>query len=97
MGLCWSSKVFVINDNISGQGAEAVRIAGKLNISRREMDLLYNQFTGLDADSSGFIDVSEFIVHHNISSEIFGELVFALFDRDKSGRLDFIEYMIALW
>jgi Ca2+-binding EF-hand superfamily protein len=96
MGQCMG-KTFVINDKVSGQGPEILMIADKLQISRSDIDLIYNQFCYIDSDGSGIVDVSEFVVFHNISSEIFGELVFSLFDRDKSGKLDFQEYLTALW
>ena len=61
------------------------------------MNQIYAQFRYLDSDNSGVIDVNEFIVTNCITSEIFGELVFSLFDANKSGKLDFEEYLIAIW
>jgi Ca2+-binding EF-hand superfamily protein len=96
MGLLWS-KSFTINTVVPGQGKEVYDTATKLKISQSDINALFRQFCNIDFDHSGIVDVSEFIVYHHITSEIIGELIFSLFDRDKSGKIDFQEYMVALW
>lgn len=90
------SKTFVVND-ISGQGSEVIDIANKLHLKRSDLNAIYTQFCVLDSDNSGEVEVEEFIIHNEIASDIFGELVFTLFDQNKSGKLDFQEYVIAVW
>ena len=96
MGL-FSSKPFVPTSRIPGQGFQILEVTEKLKITTSHLNKIYKQFRELDSDNSGVIDVSEFIVVNEITSEIFGELVFSLFDANKSGKLDFEEYMIAVW
>ena len=89
-------KPFIVS-SIPGQGPEVLEVAKTLKLSTSHLNQIYAQFRELDSDNSGVVDVSEFIIHNHITSEIFGELVFSLFDANKSGKLDFEEYLTAVW
>ena len=51
----------------------------------------------MDIDGDYKVEIEEFLIVNDIESMFFGELVFRLFDSDKSGSLDFEQYLVAMW
>lgn len=48
-------------------------------------------------NSSGSIDIAELLVNLNLDTTPFTRRIFALFDTDNSGEVDFVECVLALW
>lgn len=95
MGSC--STKFVVNEHYPGQGPNVIVTAGKLRFHRSDLDVMYRQFCKMDADRSGTVSVQEFLTVNNVGSDLFGEMAFRVLDKNNSGKIDFLEYIIALW
>jgi Ca2+-binding EF-hand superfamily protein len=96
MGIIFGKK-FRVNEHVPGQGPSVLVCAGKLKLLRSDVDKLFQGFNRLDADTSGLISVHEFIILYKVQSASFGEMAFRVLDKDNSGKVDFLEYMIAVW
>jgi len=84
--------------NVQGQGAEVLALASRLGLSRRELDVVWRCFLSFDLDKSNSISVHEFLVCANLEhAETIGKLFFRLWDGDKSGSLDFTEFLMSVW
>lgn len=90
-------KKFRVNESVPGQGSNVIVSAGKLKLLRSDVDKIYKGFCKLDADGSGLISVHEFVVMNQVQSATFGEMAFRVLDSNNSGKIDFLEYMIAVW
>lgn len=96
MGCSSSSNTFKVNTIRPGQGKEVYEVARKLRIVG-DVNRLFGSFSKMDFDLGGTISIHEFIVMNKVACELFGEMVFKLLDRDNSGSIDFLEYLIAIW
>jgi Ca2+-binding EF-hand superfamily protein len=63
----------------------------------QEVMKFYETYNGIDTDHSGSIDVSELLKFLNIESSLFTERIFAAFDKDGTGKIDFFEFVVSLW
>ena len=68
-----------------------------LNLSEREQRQLWKFFVKIDGDASGEISVSEFHSFFQVSPTPFTNRVFAYFDLDGSGLLNFHEFVCGVW
>ena len=96
MGACLGVK-FIVNEAVPGQGSNVIVTAGKLKLLRHDVDRIYSGFCKIDADRSGLINANEFIVMNKVQSAAFGEMAFRVLDRNRSGKIDFLEYLVAVW
>lgn len=58
--------------------------------------LLYH-FCLIDADQSGEISLNELMVCLDLTDTPFNRRVFAIFDEDNSGEIDFCEFVTSVW
>lgn len=68
-----------------------------LKISKEEVSKLFKLFQKADMDGGGTIDVVELLTVMDVERTPFTERVFSIFDDDKSGKIDFYEFVLALW
>lgn len=61
-----------------------------------DIDKLYHHFLRLDADGNGVIDRDEFLLHPAISSNPLAPRIMTMFDVDRSGTIDFAEFVHGL-
>ncbi len=88
---------FIVSDRTVGQGPDVIITAGKLRIRRSDIDAIFRQFCKIDTDDSGLISVNEFVIMNKVQSQAFGEMCFRVLDKNNSGNLDFLEYMVSMW
>ena len=69
----------------------------KLHLTDSEVGRFYLIFLHIDADSSGTIDIAEAFFHLRIDKTYFNKRVFGLLDLDKSGSLNFEEFVVGIW
>ena len=77
--------------------AENVRQLQAMQFSVSEVKKLYSIFRCVDVDNSGSIALSELLAHIDLPRTSFTEKIFSIFDDDKSGEIDFKEFVMSLW
>eukprot|EP00601_Ochromonadales_sp_CCMP2298_P005288 CAMPEP_0173213228 /NCGR_PEP_ID=MMETSP1141-20130122/25264_1 /TAXON_ID=483371 /ORGANISM="non described non described, Strain CCMP2298" /LENGTH=429 /DNA_ID=CAMNT_0014140385 /DNA_START=214 /DNA_END=1499 /DNA_ORIENTATION=- len=68
-----------------------------MKLSKVEVKKLYRIFRLVDVDGSGTIALAELLVHIDLDRTSFTKRIFSIFDDDKSGEIDFKEFVLALW
>jgi len=68
-----------------------------LQITKSELLRFYKVFRKVDLDGGGTIDLVEMLTVVDVDRTPFTERVFSIFDDDKSGKIDFREFVLALW
>jgi len=68
-----------------------------LSLSLSDVKNLYKIFSRVDFDNSGDISLAELLAHINLDRTKFTERIFSIFDDDKSGQVDFHEFVLSLW
>lgn len=95
MGCCSSG--FVPNTK-PGQGTEALVVAQTLGYDKPSIDAMFKCFKKYDMGGDGSISLDEFVVVSKLEeAETFAKMVFRIFDKDHSGKMDFTEFMCAVW
>ena len=94
---CQQSRAFRPS-GIRGQGPELLVLAHGLGLTQRDVNMIWQTFNAFDLDSGGTISINEFIVVGVLEqAEIYGKLIFRLWDSNASGGLDFTEFLCAVW
>ena len=68
-----------------------------LNFTRTDFRKLLQIYQKIDKDNSGHITLKELLLFLRMENDEFMRRTFAVFDEDKSGEIDFGEYVVALW
>lgn len=69
----------------------------KLELSRQNVGAFYKQFRDVDMDGSGTIDIVEMLVALQLERTKFTTRIFSIFDKDRSGHLNFLEFVLGMW
>lgn len=69
-----------------------------IGLTHSEVCNLFDVYSDLDVDGSGAIDSEEFLNHFGLDqTRRFAKRLFEFMDDDKSGELDFLEFVVATW
>jgi len=68
-----------------------------LSLSLSDLKNLHKIFSRVDFDNSGDISLAELLAHINLDRTRFTERIFSIFDDDKSGQVDFHEFVLSVW
>lgn len=68
-----------------------------MKFKHAEVRKLFDLFNLVDADRSGTVDVVELLTLLDIERTTFAERIFAAFDKDSGGKIDFYEFVVSLW
>lgn len=68
-----------------------------LGLQKNEVLTLFKEFKKVDARKTGNIDIHELLIHMNVDRTRFNERIFHIFDEDKSGVIEFGEFVLSLW
>lgn len=83
--------------DIPGQDETAVEVFKKIGLSEADLDLFFTIFWDIDSNSSGSIRPVELFSYFNVDLGSFESSIFAIFDEERKGLLNFMEYVCALW
>jgi hypothetical protein len=91
---------FVPNE-IKGQGLEVMHVASALNLSRYQLNKLYQKFCKTDVFKSTNIATREFIVCHSLRPDWVADVLFKDMESFSNvtfqNTLNFCEYLIVVW
>jgi Ca2+-binding EF-hand superfamily protein len=93
---CGYSQAFIQLTNTK-QFREWDKTFRALRITRDELHEFYKQFEKVDLERCGSLDIVEFLTMIDVFKTPFNERVFHLFDEDRSGRINFFEFVISIW
>lgn len=68
-----------------------------MRLKKCEVMKLYEIYIKVDCDKSGNIDVVELLTLLDIERTTFTERIFAAFDKDHTGKIDFYEFVVCVW
>ena len=68
-----------------------------LLLTKTTVQELHKSFCIADMDHSGTIDLVEMLTILDLEKTRFTERVFSIFDEDRSGKIDFGEFVLSLW
>mmetsp|Transcript_7081 Transcript_7081/g.17104 ORF Transcript_7081/g.17104 Transcript_7081/m.17104 type:complete len:178 (-) Transcript_7081:94-627(-) len=66
------------------------------HFTERDITRLYSRFRALDADGNGQLDPSEILGVAELTENPLVQRVISVFDKDKSGTVSFIEFLVGL-
>jgi Ca2+-binding EF-hand superfamily protein len=72
-------------------------IFSTMQFTKAEVNAFYAVFRSVDVDDSGTIEVSELLEFLHIERSLFAQRIFAAFDKDGTGKIDFFEFVVSLW
>jgi hypothetical protein len=99
------SRPFVRNDKIDGQGKQFLLFAKRINLQKYEVNRLFYEFSKYSNPETQQIEVNVLLQNasnggtfkSHLPFSLVGSLILQIFDRNKFGVLNFMEYVIAMW
>jgi hypothetical protein len=89
---------FALGPNLEDElSSEWLEVFKAMKLSRPEVKKLFAIFNAVDIDKSGTIEVVELLTLLDIERTMFAERIFAAFDKDGTGKVDFYEFVVSLW
>jgi serine/threonine-protein phosphatase 2B regulatory subunit len=67
-----------------------------INFDRRELKILYKNFTELDSNNSGKLEPNELIDVPELKDNPIVQRIITVFDRNKDGKISFFEFIHGL-
>ena len=68
-----------------------------MKLTYPEIMKLFELYSLVDVDHNGEIDIVELLTLLDIEQTKFAERTFVAFDEDKSGQINFYEFVVSLW
>lgn len=68
-----------------------------LLLKKSVVQSMHKKFCFADMDHSGTIDLVEMLTILDLEKTRFTQRVFSIFDEDRSGKIDFGEFVLSLW
>jgi hypothetical protein len=97
MGAVIGRREFVRNDEIDGQGKQVVIIAKSLKLTNVALDRLFHEFKKFENPKSNLMNIQAMFSSFKQDYCIFDRIIFQIFDKNKTGELNFLEYVIIMW
>lgn len=72
-------------------------LAKKLQLNTKDVKAMFRMFSNIDVDGSGVISMLEFLNFFGLEQTEFNKRTFQLMDTDKSGKIDFVEFVGAIY
>ena len=68
-----------------------------MHLFERDVRRLYKVFEKMDTDQSNSIGMAELMGHIDLPRTVYTEKIFTIFDKDRSGAIDFREFVLSVW
>ena len=69
----------------------------ELRITDSDVEKCFKVYRKIDADGSGAVSIEEMLIYLEIEPTAFSRRVFSIFDLNKSGKVDFREFVLSMW
>jgi hypothetical protein len=93
----FGSQQFIRNDEIVGQGKQVLIYAKKMRLTNKELDRLYHEFSKFENPKTNLAEISRIFQYCSCEYSVFSIILYQIFDKTKSGFLNFMEYIIINW
>jgi Ca2+-binding EF-hand superfamily protein len=93
----FGGKQFIRNDKVDGQGKPVLLISKKLNMKMNEVDRIFHEFSKYEDQTTHTIEIKYLFNCMQIPYMLFDSLIFQMFDKQKSGYLNFMDYLMVMW
>ncbi|RYG67870.1 hypothetical protein EON64_06500 [archaeon] len=97
MGGIFSTKEFVRNDKVVGQGKEVLVFCKAVHVSKYELNRLFHVFDQHADRKTHVIAMSLFFKEFKVQYTLFASILFQFFDIHKTGELSFYEFLVIFW
>jgi Ca2+-binding EF-hand superfamily protein len=87
-------KQFVVHNS---SDANALIVFQELDLTKSEINKIYNVFLDIDLDKSGLVGREEFFAMFHVEATPFNKRVFRSCDKNSSHSVNFCEFVIAMW
>lgn len=77
--------------------AKLVSLARNIKMSKHDLKSLFKMYAKIDVDLSGKISMLEFLNYFSLDQTEFNRRTFLLMDEDKNGKIDFVEFVAAIF
>jgi len=88
---------FTKDDKIPGHGKFTLVIARNLKLTNLQVDRLYHEFTKFSDPVTHKMGVEDLFAKYKVDFGLGANFIFQLWDKKKTGELDFCQYIIVLW
>ena len=95
-GCCNKTHVWKLDPKVPGHGKDTLQTLQMLAISSTERDILYTIFKELDFYDRNEVYLKAFLKKFHLQPSPFTTKLFELFDTDKSGAVDFKEFVVTV-
>ncbi len=96
MGSAFGRK-FVRNDKIEGQGKQLLLFAKKVRLQKVEVDRIFEEFCQIEDPATHLAQVASVFISKKKIPTLITTLIMQVFDLNKLGLMNFLEYMTAIW
>lgn len=97
MGNLQRGREFKRNDAIDGQDKSLLLLAKSIKLRKYELDRIYYEYTKVEDRSTFTIDIRQIMTSNKLKDTLFSHIYFQIFDLNKTGMLNFREYLIVMW
>lgn len=93
----FSTKRFLRNDFIDGQGKEVLVFCKRIHLANNELDRIFHEYKKFEDQSTHKLDVKAMFSRYRAPYTVFERILFQIYDREKSNYLTFLEYLVIVW
>lgn len=97
MGGIFSTRDFVRDDDIPGQGKEVLQFCKSVHVTKQELSRIFHVFLAHQNPSTHTINIAGFFQRMKLPYSLLACVLFQLFDIHKTGEATFLHFLIALW
>jgi Ca2+-binding EF-hand superfamily protein len=88
---------FIRDDKIQGHGKFTLVVARNLKLTNLQVDRLYHEFTKFSDPVTHKMGIEDLFAKYKVEFGLGANFLFQLWDKKKTGELDFCQYIIVLW
>lgn len=89
---------FVRSDEVEGRGKVVLIVGRNLHLKNYDLDRLYHEFSKhLKQPADAKVGIEALFQKYEIELSIFANFLFMIYDKTKSGEMDFCHFVLTVW